>query len=220
MKRWHSRRRLNHHGHCGRKSNIARFIGVTSRTRVSRHFAKSHLCGGKLARLINVHLSRRKLGRMHTRLAIVWAGKGWKRQYERLGRALHLEKRGNLCVTRKHMINISEREQKRVGEKRGCSGGTRIIGFSYFRPWMASRIAELRKWRTQRGDDGGSYQLPRLHLQQTNEHATKWYGDESYSRNSRARESLKSTMLRGIKVWFCTRPIFTPFRRGISILIF
>ena len=116
--------------------------------------------------------------------------------------------------------HISEREQKRVGEKRGCSGGTRIIGFSYFRPWMASRIAELRKWRTQRGDDGGSYQLPRLHLQQTNEHATEWYGDESYSRNSRARESLKSTMLRGIKVWFCTRPIFTPFRRGISILIF
>lgn len=58
--------------------------------------------------------------------------------------------------------HISEREQKRMGgrgrvrgggkrlEKRGCSGGSRIMGFSYFRPWMASRIAESRKWRTRR----------------------------------------------------------------------
>lgn len=181
MKRWHSRRRLNHHVHCGRKSNTARFIGVTSRTRVSRHFAKSHLRGGELARLINAHLSHRKLGQMHTRLAVVWAGKGWKKRYKRSGGAFHPGKAQELMRNAKtYDKHISEREQKWVGEKgrirgrregrlekRGCSGGSRIIGFSYFRPWMASRIAESRKWRTQRGDDGGSYQLPRLHLQQT-----------------------------------------------------
>lgn len=181
MKRWHSRRRSNH---CGRKSNTARFIGVTSRTQEFRVISQSRIRGGELARLINpIFLAESWSGCIRAPRG-TRAREIWKEATRTLGGVPQLEKRGNLCVTRKHMINIYPNANRNeeglvrgeegevVGSKSGgCSVGSRIMGFSYFRPWMASRIAESRKWKNAaRRRDGGSYQLPRLHLQRINEH--------------------------------------------------
>jgi len=76
---------------------------------------------------------------------------------------------------------------------------------------MASRIAESHKWRTQRGgDDGGSYQLLRLHLQRTNEHAAGMIrrrdaatrATRDFLANSRARESLTESKCGSTRIGF------------------